>query len=101
MSDDVEAKLKAGSQLLNTVLSGLLVMGISWLLLEVNESRERWARVEERIAGQSAGILDIKRELRVNIEESRNTRMGVTRRLRRTENRLSVLESRHDTEDGQ
>lgn len=101
MSDDVEAKLKAGSQLLNTVLSGLLVMGISWLLLEVNESRERWARVEERITSQSAGIIEIKKELQVSINETRHSRLDTHRRLRSVENRISILETqseggRHD-----
>ncbi len=44
-----EYKVTAFSQALNTILTGLIVAGVCWLLLEVNGSREKWARIEERL----------------------------------------------------
>lgn len=44
-----EYKVTAFSQALNTVLTGLIVAGVCWLLMEVNGSREKWARIEERL----------------------------------------------------
>ncbi|MFN3898879.1 MAG: hypothetical protein ACK4ML_00750 [Alishewanella aestuarii] len=44
-----EYKVTAFSQAINTVLTGLIVAGVCWLLMEVNGSREKWARIEERL----------------------------------------------------
>lgn len=44
-----EYKVTAFSQAINTILTGLIVAGVCWLLMEVNGSREKWARIEERL----------------------------------------------------
>ena len=44
-----EYKVAAFSQAINTILTGLIVAGVCWLLMEVNGSREKWARIEERL----------------------------------------------------
>lgn len=78
----------------HTILSALLVTGISWLLFEVNENRERWARLEEKMAAQSEVVLEIKRDLRRNVSSAGDLQNSAAKRLRHVESRISVLESK-------
>lgn len=56
-----EYKVAAFSQALNTILTGLIVAGVCWLLLEVNGSREKWARIDERLTTIQKDLLQWNR----------------------------------------
>lgn len=83
-----EYKIATINQMINTVLTGLLVTGICWLILEVTGSRERWARIEERMTSQSVNIL----ELRSDINSWTARRDAQEERLNKMEGRIIALE---------
>lgn len=85
-----EYKVATISQTINTILTGLLVTGICWLILEVTGSRERWARMEERINTQSVHILELRNDISL-WNQRREAQEG---RLYKLEERVTVLESR-------
>lgn len=71
-----EYKVTAISQAINTTLTGLIVAGVCWLLMEVNGSREKWIRIEERLASIQKEFIQWNRnheklEERVEILERR------------------------------
>lgn len=76
-----EYKVTAFSQALNTVLTGLIVAGVCWLLMEVNGSREKWARIEERLT-------TIQKEL----SQWNRNHEKLEERVNYLENRLNDLE---------
>jgi uncharacterized coiled-coil protein SlyX len=83
-----EYRAAAVAQSINTVLTGLLVMGIGWLLLEVTGGRERWARIEERISAQQVNIM----ELRSDINAWNANLQNSDKNLRNLELRIHALE---------
>lgn len=85
-----EYKAAALAQSVNTVLTGLLVMGIGWLLLEVTGGRERWARIEERITAQQLNIM----ELRTDINTWNSNLQANDGKVRELELRILVIESK-------
>lgn len=82
-----EYRISAISQSLNTVLTGLVVAGICWLLMEVNGSREKWARIEERLT-------TIQKEL---VEWNQNYD-NLKKRVDGLERRLYLLEKEAENE---
>jgi hypothetical protein len=87
----IEYQTAAISQTVNTVLTGLLVMGIGWLLLEVTGGRERWARIEERISAQQVNIMELRTDINTwnaNLQSSEG-------RMRELELRIVSLEAKH------
>lgn len=87
---EFEQKVQAWGQFVNTLLTGLLTAGICWLLLEVNSSRERWARLEERLNTQSLSI----QELRSDLSDWNDRRAGQETRMADIDKRLSIIEHR-------
>lgn len=85
-----EYKAAAVAQSINSVLTGLLVMGIGWLLLEVTGGRERWARIEERITAQQVNIM----ELRSDINKWNSNLQNSDEKVRDIEVRLVALENK-------
>ena len=76
-----DQKVASWSQAINTILTGLLVAGICWVMLEVSAARERTARIEERLALIS-----------INLDDERRSNYPL--QLAVIEQRLQVLEAR-------
>lgn len=87
---ELEQRVQSWGQFINTLLTGLLTAGICWLLLEVNASRERWARLEERITTQSLSI----QELRTDISQWNQRREGQEQRFSELDKRVAIVEQR-------
>lgn len=84
-----EYKVTSLVQIVQTIFSGLIITGVAWILLEVHEGRERWARVEERLNTQSIHILELRNDLNL----WNNRREAQEDRLAKLETRVSVLEA--------
>ena len=78
-----EYKVTAFSQAMNTILTALIVAGVSWLLMEVNGSREKWVRIEERLTTIQKDLTQWNRN-HEKLEE----------RVTNLEKKLAVLESK-------
>lgn len=87
---EFERKNSNLTESVNTVLTGLLVLGIGWLLLEVTSGREKWARMEERLATQQVNIM----ELRLDITQWNSNLKENEVFMREMERRVHVLENR-------
>lgn len=87
---EFEQRVQSWGQFVNTLLTGLLTAGICWLLLEVNASRERWARLEERMNTQSLAI----QELRTDLSQWNSRRENQDSRMADLDKRLSIIEQR-------
>lgn len=85
---DFEQQVSRWSQIISTILTGTLTAGICWLMVEVGSSRERWARLEERLNTQSALIL----EMRSDLAEWKDRRKDTDTKLNELERRLAILE---------
>ncbi len=86
---DFEQQVSRWSQIISTILTGTLTAGICWLMIEVGSSRERWARLEERLNNQSSMILD----MREDFAEWKERRKETDTRLSEFERRLTILET--------
>lgn len=84
----IEQQVARWSQIISTILTGTLTAGICWLMVEVGSSRERWARLEERLNAQSSMILD----MREDFAEWKERRKETDNRITELERRLTVLE---------
>lgn len=89
-----EVRTLANSHLLNSVMITVIAGGIAWVLLELHQGRERWARVEERISNQSAHIVDMRVDLNTNLREWQRVNEKNGERLSELERRMSVHETR-------
>lgn len=86
---DFEQQISRWSQIISTILTGTLTAGICWLMIEVGSSRERWARLEERLNSQSSMILD----MREDFAEWKERRKEADTRMLDLERRLTLLEA--------
>lgn len=92
--NDLGTRVVFSSQVINTLLTALIVGGVSWVLVELNAGRERWARVEERINAQSVNIMEMRVDLNRNLAEGARRHDLLDRRVGEINNRVSVIETR-------
>lgn len=93
MTRVVDERITTIANLLTPVLTALLVGGVGWLLLEVQDSRERWARVEERISAQSVLIMELRVELSDSLRDQRSGMRELERGVNGLERRVILLEA--------
>lgn len=88
---NLDQQVPKWSEIISTILTGTLTAGICWLIVEVGSSRERWARLEERLNTQSTLIL----EMRTDLAEWKDRRKDTDLKLNELERRLAVIEAQN------
>ena len=94
MPHTVNERITTIANILSPVFTAMLVGGVGWLVLEVQDSRERWARVEERISTQSVLIMELRVELNDSMREQRSGMRELERGVNSLERRVSLLEAK-------